>query len=106
MAFGFPAYHSTTLDLSSQPLEKVLAIVAKAMQAQGWKINLQHGNTLQATSSISWLSWAETISAQLDDNHILQLKSKCSMPTQCLDWGKNRRNIEKLVAEIHKNLAI
>ena len=44
-------------------------------------------------------SFGETVTATPAAGYLL-LRSTCVMPTQCLDWGKNRRNVEALQAAL------
>ncbi|MBQ4618002.1 MAG: hypothetical protein IJB27_06480 [Clostridia bacterium] len=59
-------------------------------------------------SDISMTSWSEKITITLSasgphDTHI-HILSKCVMPTQLVDWGKNKKNLEAVSAYILENL--
>jgi hypothetical protein len=51
---------------------------------------------------VNFWSWGEQVSVEIDREGTVQIESRCRLPTQCLDWGKNQRNVDaflKLVEE-------
>ena len=39
----------------------------------------------------------------LPDNSV-SVTSKCALPTQCFDWGKNKANVIKFLVEFSKRV--
>jgi hypothetical protein len=55
-----------------------------------------------ATVGISFASWGENISVEIDDDANLSIVSKLAFPLQIIDWGKNRQNVNKFFTELQK----
>ena len=66
-----------------------------------------NGITYQFSHSVSFTSWGEDIVVRLTAIHDAAteviLHSECSLPTQIIDWGKNKENVAliKLYLENH-----
>lgn len=62
-------------------------------------------NLFYAQTNFSMSSFSEYIEVSFnhDDNSTdLVFKSICSLPTQLIDWGKNKRNYKKFERELEK----
>jgi len=59
------------------------------------------GNIVAKTRFNLW-SWSEKIHIYVADNQI-DIVSECAMPTQIMDWGKNKRNVKKFVQNLHSS---
>lgn len=94
MGFAFPAFHQARL-----PGMFNAAAVEAAMQRLGWSDIRRTAGTVTGRVAFNVWSFGETVAVTLTADHAL-LRSACVMPTQCLDWGKNRRNIEALRAAL------
>ena len=99
MAFGFPAYHRERMTL---PTASGVArdVALKALSALSWQLRQQSQNQLLASTSMGLRSWGERIEIDLLPNNALAITSKCALPTQCFDWGKNRANVRRFLAEL------
>jgi hypothetical protein len=53
-------------------------------------------NRIMYTTGVSFFSWGERISVSIQ-GEIIKIKSKCKLRTQIQDWGKNKRNVRKLL---------
>ena len=99
MAFGFPAYYKEELKISDvhdfrENLEKALAKTPfTILQKNEDRINLKVGWTV-------W-SWGEKIIIDLSKHENVTIRSKCIFPLQCIDYGKNKENVELLIKRIH-----
>jgi hypothetical protein len=51
---------------------------------------------ITARSRLNIWSWTEKVIVNIDDCGHVRVESKCTLPTQVVDWGKNRRNVEKI----------
>jgi hypothetical protein len=103
MAFGFPAYH--TEHYSTEPDMSVdLRVVARsALIAISWSIGAESNSQIVASTSVNLRSWGEEVLISFLPDNSISVTSKCSWPTQCFDWGKNKANVEKFMAEIKKH---
>ncbi len=94
MAFGFPAYArgSRQYDFSSNALQEA---VARALNALGWTpFGNWSGRRFVAEIGVSVWSWGEKVNVKIDCDGTIWFESKCRLPTQCIDWGKNQRNVK------------
>ncbi len=99
MAFGFPAYHR---ERAAFPATGGAAVdmVLKTLTALSWQLRQQSPNQLLASTSMGLRSWGERIEIDLLPNNEITITSKCALPTQCFDWGKNRANVQRFLAEL------
>lgn len=60
----------------------------------------QTGTWYELSHGLSWSSWGETINIGLTPMGAnatqVRIHSKCDMPTQIIDWGKNRQIVESI----------
>lgn len=100
MAFGFPAYHTEQVSPGARSAADLRAAVKAALSALSWAIQSESSARIEASASINLQSWGEKILIDFLPTGGLTVTSKCVLPTQCFDWGKNRGNIEKLLAAL------
>ena len=41
-------------------------------------------------------SWGEEVTVTITDNGDVTIKSACVLPTQIIDWGRNKKNVIKI----------
>lgn len=99
MAFGFPAYH-TEQHLSNSP--DLRGAVRYALSVLGWAIKQETQTRITTGTSMNLSSWGETIYIDFQASNMLSIRSECSLPTQCFDWGRNRSNVTKFLTELRK----
>lgn len=62
--------------------------------------HIQNGMLYRYSNGISLTSWGENIDITIlyinDNSSQVTIKSECTLPTQIVDWGKNKSNVEKL----------
>ncbi|PID26581.1 MAG: hypothetical protein CR982_09510 [Candidatus Cloacimonadota bacterium] len=77
---------------------KLIERIKIALKKSKFKIkNIDEKNGLiHARSKLNFSSWTEKISIKVDDNGDVTIKSKCFLPTQIVDWGKNEKNVKKI----------
>lgn len=76
------------------------------------KLESEYGGQANAyfhfNHSVSFSSWGEnviiTLTAQTPQTTAVTIQSKCSLPTQIIDWGKNKSNVDRIFAYINRNL--
>lgn len=102
MAFGFPAYHTERYSSKAATAEELQHMVKDALRTLSWPVKSECGNRIQASSSIGFKSWGEAIDIELLPDKAIVVTSKCILPTQCIDWGKNKVNVSRFLSEIEK----
>lgn len=55
---------------------------------------------IYAKTNVSFWSWTEEIEVRVEDNGNVTMKSQCYLPTQILDWGKNKSNVRKFFKKL------
>lgn len=96
MAFGLSPQYSTEVSLDNLTKEHFIALIVKAVEHLGWDIRHVSETGIVAYSGFSMSSWSEEISVTVNDTDAT-LKSEC-LGSQLADWGKNKRNVESLIA--------
>lgn len=62
------------------------------------------GGSIRARAGFSFRSWGENISVHVDDAGTVQVTSECLMPTQFVDYGKNKSNVNRFLAGLSARL--
>lgn len=106
MTFGFPAYHTERLLVPTDTPDQLHASVKDTLQSLGWSIESYYAPRLIVKSSISLSSWGERIEIDFLADQRLVITSKCVMPTQCFDWGRNRANVMRFVGELQRRIPL
>ena len=101
MAFGFPAYHRESITLCPTRGD-AYAQVLGALRSLSWPIRQESAQQILASTGMGLRSWGEQIVIELLPDNGLTITSKCALPTQCFDWGKNRANVCRLLAELQR----
>jgi len=101
MSFGFPASStgSQTFNLGQREL---LDVVSQAFSNLGWSYASPLPNQFLARISPGIWSWGEKMSVEISYNGNVTAKSECLLITQCLDWGKNGRNVRAFFNEVSR----
>lgn len=92
MVFAFPAYHSekyTRLPDDANPVRLTMS----AAQHLGWQSVSQDRDSVVFSTRRRLLGRSERVTINFLPDRALMVTSRCFLPTQCLDWGKNRRNV-------------
>src|SRR3954466_9572393 len=97
MTFGFPAHHTEVAEID---VERAVACeaICQAFDELGWHYQLIDVDTYHALVKMSGQSWGEEFEVSLTDPGHIKVVSTCRLITQCLDFGKNRRNAEQFLA--------
>lgn len=93
------ASYRTTIEVAAPP-QQVEGAVYQAFASAGLTSVRGGGGTMYGSVPFGWRSWGENVSATIGfgpRGAVVTLHSECAMPTQLLDWGKNRKNIERVV---------
>lgn len=62
----------------------------------------EKSGVIHAKSKLNIWSWTEDIIVTIEEDGQLNIKSECYLPTQILDWGKNKRNVRKFFSHLDK----
>ena len=103
MAFGFPAYHTDIYKMKSGQSADSIVVLKTALKILSWPIKEEAARHIIASTSLNLRSWGEKIEINVLPDNSISITSKCSMPTQCFDWGKNKANVDKFLAEVRKH---
>ena len=88
-----------TVEVALVP-QQAEAAVYQALVATGVTNVHGGGGLLRGATSIGWSSWGEDITATVGfgpRGAVVTLTSTCSLPTQLVDFGKNGKNVTKVV---------
>jgi hypothetical protein len=100
MAFGFPAYHTDRYEVAPEASARLGTVVRAALEALPWSVKEDRPDRLVASTGLGMRSWGEKVTIEFISEDSISITSTCALPTQCLDWGKNKANVELLMAEI------
>ena len=96
MAFGFPAHHVEVADLEVDRVTAREAICEAFLELE-WKYEVIDVDNYRGWVRISGESWGEKVEVSIIDGDVLKVTSACRLITQCLDYGKNRRNVSNFL---------
>lgn len=98
MAFGFSPKYIQDFNLDGLEKEHFLVIAIEATSKLNWNVSFVSDTGFIAYTKFSWSSWSEEVTIKID-NGIANIKSECT-GSQLMDWGKNKKNVETLIATI------
>ena len=101
MAFGFPAFHTEhyVARFANPDLRRA---ARETLAALSWSLREETYDSIVGSTSINLLSWGEKVFITFLPGNAISVTSKCAMPTQCIDWGKNRSNVVKFLTEFSR----
>lgn len=91
--------YTQTVEVALAP-QQAEAAVYQALVATGVQGVRGGGGFLRGVTSVGWSSWGEDVTATVGfgpRGAVVTLTSTCSMPTQLVDFGKNGKNVTKVV---------
>jgi len=100
--------YSTAVTLNASP-DAVLAAAADILQ-RDFRVRVSPGpGGVSGSTGVSMLSWGEKLSVSVDgagpQGTSVTVRSASVMPLQFIDYGRNRRNVEKLAGQLSGRLA-
>jgi hypothetical protein len=96
MFFRFFPNHTKRIELEFERPVMREAIV-KTLDDLGWRYESPHPDLYIAMVSTSLLTWGERVTISIDGGE-LEVNSGCYPFPQLVDWGKNRRNVNRFLA--------
>ena len=74
-------------------------LIPAALQSLGWSCYQSSPTSFNSSVRMGWLSWGENITVDFSYPSWIQVTSKCAFPLQIVDWGKNQKNFDKVLAQ-------
>jgi hypothetical protein len=105
MAFGFPAYHRDSFATTASEAV-VREAIFDAIELLGWSLKDESDDVIRAGVGFNFWSHGETVGVRFLLDGGLLITSRCWMPTQCFDWGKNEQNVRNLISELRKAVGL
>lgn len=96
------AKHIETMLNEGEAIESILNRFAAVFESLKWVVHLNDpssGRLIGASKTSLW-SWGENITIEVDEDGTTHIKSECKLPTQIIDWGNNKKNVNKLLAAL------
>jgi hypothetical protein len=103
MAFGFPAHHTECYSSGPDNPRDLRPAAREALNALSWSVREETHDRILASTSVNMRSWGENVTIDFLPDNSISVTSKCALPTQCLDWGRNKANVAKFVERIRKH---
>ncbi|MCC5915413.1 MAG: hypothetical protein JJU46_13650 [Balneolaceae bacterium] len=101
MAIGLPAKYRKRIN---HPFtEKIIRKFDNPLFIHPFKLVKKIENRITLRAKWSVWSWGEIITVDFSDKDTISIASRCSVPFQLFDWGKNRENVDRLVMRIYNS---
>ncbi len=104
MSYGFPAYHSEVYSAGTGKYTDLRAAVKATLAAVSWSTKEETGAHILAATRMGLRSWGERVLIDFLPDNSIRVTSKCVFPLQVVDWGKNKANVARFIAEIGKHV--
>ena len=104
MAFGFPAYHQETITKVPPNTNLELSLL-NTLRSLGWGPSFDN-NGITASTGAGSKSIGEKIIITLVEGGATTVRSECALKTQCADFGKNQKNVERILAELPNHYVV
>jgi hypothetical protein len=96
MVVAFPAYHEETAAFDGATRERLAAAVEDAFDAVRWQWHRPSRWYFSGSTGLSLWSYGEKVEVEVSPGEVW-VKSTCSWPLQCFDWGRNRGNVTRFL---------
>ncbi len=83
-------YNGMTIDVCAAKIRRVIPML-------GWRFQGERPGEIFASVPLSFWSWGEDVHIRFFQDHF-SIESKCVMPLQIIDWGRNKSNIRKFIS--------
>lgn len=102
MSFNFHPKQTRDISFESLSESQILVHAIESCKHLNWRIESLNNNGLTAITKISWNSWGEKVLINIDGNKA-SITSQ-SIRSQVTDWGRNRKNIDRLLTAIDQSV--
>ena len=106
MPLMFPARHAESHAHGVDDVDRVREIVRRTLRDLSWTIEQQMADRIFAKTSASIWSLGENVEIEWRQEMHLSITSRCAVPTQCFDWGKNRENVAAFMSGFQNNVTL
>lgn len=82
--------------------ETIMQKFTLALPASGANIKYHDipSGTIMAETQMSLWSWGEEIRINVDGSGNVTIKSECKLATQIIDWGRNKKMVNKIFSNL------
>ena len=94
--------YETTVGVALPPEQAEAALYAALVAAGVQGVNGGRG-VLRGAYPTTWASWGEVVQATTGhgpQGAVVGVRSECAMSTTLVDWGKNRKNVDRILAAL------
>jgi hypothetical protein len=91
MSFAFPAYHEEIIYVAEE-IPVSIEIAKKTLFNLNAIVEIENESKIISNIGMNLRTWGEKIVLNFEKGKI-KIRSQCSFPLQCLDWGKNTSNV-------------
>ncbi len=98
MAFGFPAKYQEIIEWDHEE-EFLFQIVEEGLEILQWQVTNHRGDMIYAKTPTGSVTLGERILIQIVAPKVA-IRSECYIPTQLWDFGKNQKNVDRLIEVI------
>lgn len=81
--------------------ETLDAIAERLEQTMSWRLASRGHEMLEYNVPLTMRSWGERVRITIEEGSI-RIESWCSFPTQVIDWGKNRQNVDLIRLQVKR----
>ena len=81
--------------------ETIDAIAERLESTMGWRLAGRGHGMLEYKVPLTMRSWGERVRVTIEEGSI-RIESWCSFPTQVIDWGKNRQNVDLIRLQVKR----
>ena len=94
---------------------KLMFLVERLRQINGYNVVREYadgrgGAIFELTHDISFASWGENIKMDLypcnEQQTVVEIISECALPTQMIDWGRNKTNVNEILTYLLSGLMV
>jgi hypothetical protein len=78
--------------------DKYRAKIEQFAASNGWGVTSSDTKKIRLSVPFSLWSFGENVDIVFDGDETMELTSTCRWPFQVQDWGKNKTNIDRLLA--------
>lgn len=81
---------------------QVIAASQEAAGRSGFRVKAVDpaAGLVHAETRTSMWSWGEKVTIHVDGYNQVSVTSQCLLPTQLIDWGKNKRNVNRFFGHL------
>ncbi|KAA6184487.1 hypothetical protein F2Q65_12300 [Thiohalocapsa marina] len=101
MAFGCPPKHVDWFSIPDGEGD-LRAIVRDSLNAFAWWVIQDHGQSIRATVDPGLFSPGQRVQIAFESEHVIRISSESAFALPCYDWGKNKRNVERLLSALRR----